>query len=136
LKSSTRDLVLGTLKPTMEDYVNPEKKHITVGWDNIQQNFKCCGLEDGLSDWQKAINGTPLTCCEIPHGVIDTFTCNDKTETLHGDGCVASFGAFIQTHAKSLGLAGIGLAVIQLIGLLFACMIARMIKKHRGYTGT
>lgn len=117
----------------MEDYINPDKKHITVGWDNIQQNFRCCGL-NSYEDWQKAINGTPLTCCEIPHGIIDTFTCKSDTETLHGDGCVASFGEFIQTHAKSLGLAGIILAVVQLFGLVFACLIARTIKKHRGYT--
>lgn len=125
---------MGTLKPTMADYINPDKKHITVGWDNIQQNFRCCGLENGIEDWHAAINGTPLSCCEIPHGIIDSFTCDNKTETLHGDGCVQMFGEFIQSHAKSLGLAGIVLAIVQLFGLVFACLIARTIKKYRGYT--
>lgn len=133
LKSSTSDLIMSTLKPTMIDYVNPDKKHITVGWDNIQQNFACCGLDNGYEDWQKAINGTPLTCCTIGVGVIDSFTCNNNTESLHQNGCVKSFGEFIQTHAKVLGLVGILLAVVQLFGLLFACLIARRIKKHQGY---
>jgi CD63 antigen len=82
---------------------------------------------------QKAVNGTPLSCCAIPHGILDKFTCENGTETLYVDGCVKSFGNFIQSHAKSLGVAGIVLAVVQLFGLLFACIIARTIKKHRGY---
>lgn len=123
---------MSTLKPTMNDYNDTEKKHIAVGWDNIQQNFGCCGL-DSYEDWEKAVNGVPLSCCEIPHGVISTFTCNNETSTLHGVGCVKSFGDFIQKHAKTLGLAGIILAVVQLFGLLFACLIARRIKKGRGY---
>ena len=124
---------MSSLKPTMADYVNNEKKHIAVGWDNIQQNFGCCGL-DSYEDWVLAVKSTPLSCCEIPHGVLDTFTCNNETTTLHGVGCVKSFGEFVQTHAKTLGLAGIILAMVQLFGLIFACLIARRIKKHRTFT--
>jgi hypothetical protein len=116
----------------MVDYVNPDKKHITTAWDDIQSKFSCCGLNN-FDDWHKHINGTPLSCCDIPIGVLDTFTCDNTTETLHAEGCVASFGNFVQSHAKSLGVAGIVLAIVQLFGLLFACMIARTIKKHRGY---
>lgn len=124
---------MGSLKPTMIDYINDEKKHIAVGWDNIQRNFGCCGLES-FEDWEKAVNGTPISCCEIPHGILSNFACNSATSTLHPVGCVKSFGEFIQTHAKTLGLAGIILAIVQLFGLFFACLIARKIKKHRGYS--
>lgn len=133
LKSSTTDLITSSLKPTLVDYINEDKKHIAVGWDNIQQNFGCCGLES-YEDWEKAVNATPLSCCDIPRGILNTFTCNNETTTLHAVGCVKSFGEFIQMHAKTLGLAGIILAMVQLFGLIFACLIARRIKKHRGYT--
>lgn len=116
----------------MKDYVNPNKTNIALGWDNIQETYKCCGL-DSSEDWNKAVNGTPLSCCEIPHATLNQFECNAEQPTMHKVGCVDAFGEFIQSHAMSLGLAGVILAVIQLIGLLFACLIARQIKKNRGF---
>lgn len=54
---------------------------------------------------------------------------------MHKFGCVQAFGDYIKSHALSLALAGTILAVVQLIGLLFACLIARQIKKRsaRGF---
>lgn len=122
----------------MPFYIDANKSHIAIGWDNIQETFKCCGLEStpehpGLKDWQAAVNGTPLSCCDIPHGHLDTFTCDQDQATMHTVGCVQAFGDFIKSHAMSLALAGVILAVIQLIGLFSACIIARQIKKNRGF---
>lgn len=132
LKNSTYALITSTLKPTMEDYTNENKSHIAIGWDNIQETYRCCGLQSS-DDWLAAVNGTPLSCCEIPHGKLDTFYCNKDQETMHGVGCVEAFGNFIKSHAMSLAIAGLVLAIIQLFGLLFACIIARQIKKNRGF---
>jgi CD63 antigen len=133
LKNSTKELVMNALRPTMIHYADPDNKHITKGWDEIHTNFRCCGLES-YEDWKQAQNGSvPLSCCEIPNGVLDEFKCNNETTTLYPDGCVNTFGSFIQTHAASLAIAGLVLAFIQLIGLLFACIIARRIKKNRVY---
>lgn len=116
----------------MVDYTDPNKTQIAIGWDNIQETYKCCGLESS-EDWIAAVNGTPLSCCEIPHGKLDQFNCNIEQETLHKTGCVVAFGDYIKSHALSLALAGVILAVIQLFGLLSACLIARQIKKNRGF---
>lgn len=112
--------------------------HIAIAWDNIQETYSCCGLEtndhrEGYQDWVDVVEGIPLSCCDIPHGHLDQFTCNSTQETMHTSGCVQAFGDFIKSHAMSLGLVGIILAVIQLFGLLFACLIARQIKKNRGF---
>lgn len=138
LKNSTYSLITSALKPTMVEYTNPNKTHIAIGWDNIQETYKCCGLEStdehqGFDDWMDAVKGIPLSCCDIPNGHLDTFVCNSTQETLHKSGCVQAFGDFIKSHAMSLALVGVILAVIQLFGLLFACMIARQIKKNRGF---
>lgn len=132
LKNSTYALVTSTLKRNMENYTNANETHIAVGWDNIQETFRCCGLKNS-EDWLLAVNGTPLSCCEIPHGKLDTFLCNKDQETMHDVGCVEAFGNFIKSHALSLAVAGLVLAIIQLFGFLFACLIARQIKKNRGF---
>lgn len=122
----------------MAEYTNENKTHIAIAWDDIQETFKCCGLDSsdlhlGYEDWVHEVGGIPLSCCEIPHGKLNEFVCNSTQETLHKPGCVQAFGDFIKSHAMSLALVGVILAVIQLFGLLFACMIARQIKKNRGY---
>lgn len=80
-----------------------------------------------------AVSGVPLSCCEIPHGQLDTFLCDTKQATMFQTGCLEAFGNFIKSHALSLAIAGLVLAIIQLFGLLFACLIARQIKKNRGF---
>lgn len=50
LKNSTSSLISSTLEPTMREYTNPEKKHITFAWDDIQSKFACCGLQS-YEDW-------------------------------------------------------------------------------------
>lgn len=148
LKNSTYSLITAALKPTMPQYINNTRiaigelrllilitvdySIIAVGWDNIQETYRCCGLNSD-EDWIAAVNGTPLSCCDIPHGHLDMFVCNSTQETLHQSGCVQAFGDFIKSHALSLALVGVILAAIQLIGLLFACLIAQKIKKNRGF---
>lgn len=136
LKGSTYSLVREAFKPTMHFYLNTT--HIAAGWDNIQETYKCCGLDESegnpsYEDWKAIVGGIPLSCCDIPVGHLDYFACNGTQETLHTTGCVQAFGDFIKSHARSLGIVGLALAVIQLFGLLFACIIARQIKKNRGF---
>lgn len=138
MRNSTYSLITSALKPTMQEYTNPNKTHIAIGWDNIQETYRCCGLETndkhkGFEDWTEAVGGIPLSCCEIPHARLNNFTCDSEQVTMHTVGCVQAFGDFIRSHALSLALVGVILAVIQLFGLLFACMIARQLKKNRGY---
>lgn len=128
LKGSTYSLIKNSLQPTMIDYTNSTQ--IALNWDNVQETFECCGL-DNYEDWMKALDGVPISCCNIPHGVLSEFFCNGTADTLHKHGCVQAFGDYIKSHALSLALAGVVLAVIQLFGLLFACFIARQIKKSR-----
>lgn len=120
------------LKENMNDYTNLNRSHIAIRWDNIQETFHCCGLESS-EDWMNAVRGIPLSCCDIPHGQLDNFHCDSTQATMHDKGCLEAFGSFIKSHAMSLAIAGLVLAIIQLFGLLFACLIARQIKKNRGF---
>lgn len=39
----------------MKNYLNVS--HVAIGWDNIQETYKCCGL-DSSDDWLAEIDGT------------------------------------------------------------------------------
>ncbi|CAO1316999.1 unnamed protein product [Diamesa serratosioi] len=136
LRGSTYQLLTSTIQPTMQNYGNLEihknNTQITKAWDNVQETFACCGLSS-YKDWDKVVGGVPISCCDIPHGVLDNFTCNGDASTLHERGCIVAFGDFIKAHAMSLALAGTVIAIIQLFGLLFSCFIARQIKKNNPY---
>lgn len=81
------------------------------------------------------MTGLPLSCCIIPPGATNTFTCDDKSETIRPDGCLNAFGNFIKAHALSLGAAGISIAVVQFVGIFLVCYLAKQIKLRNGHTG-
>lgn len=82
--------------------------------------FDCCGVaksDDWIAANAELFNATslPMSCCRSSPGAIGMVTCPDMPDkkTLRQTGCITSFGAFIKSHAVSLGAAGIVLAVIQ-----------------------
>lgn len=58
----------------------------------------------------------------------------ESTTKPYQYGCETSFGNFIRSHAVDLGGVGIALAVIQLLGIVFSCHLARQLK--HGYYST
>lgn len=49
------------------------------------------------------------------YGMVEKFTCNSTSTTLHASGCIDAFGDFLKEHAYTLGSVGLGFAVIQVI---------------------
>ena len=55
------------LKETMSDYTNNPEDPVTKAWDDIQEEYDCCGV-DGPQDWLNpefgALNQVPTSCCD------------------------------------------------------------------------
>ncbi|XP_066586848.1 CD63 antigen-like [Prorops nasuta] len=116
------------MNSTMHEYNS--KDDVRKSWDIIQSDLQCCGMK-GPFDWT-SVRGfsnkvVPDTCCkEVAAG----STCDANAITIRGDGCLTKLQAAIEENALILGGVGIGIALIQLIGVIFACCLARSIRRE------
>jgi len=135
-------------KAVMTSYGKTTKsdESLTKGVDWFQEHVKCCGAakpeEWKGSDWfiaekAKAANATnlpivPATCC------IDKAAdkCNYGAEggfaaltTIHTKGCVKEGQEYIKDHLWQIGGAGVGIAFIQLFGIVAAILLCRSISE-------
>ncbi|CAB0037634.1 unnamed protein product [Trichogramma brassicae] len=101
-----------------------------TSWDIMQHDLQCCGV-DRPSDWERAGftgNTLPQSCCTEMQGIDPTCDMNDiKSNT---EGCKQQLQRKIEENGLILGGVGIGVALIQLIGVLFACCLARSIRRE------
>lgn len=85
--------------------------------DTIQANLQCCGKSSAL-DW---LGSHPQSCCKA------------GTAPLcipFGTGCRARLGEFIDTAGDVLGWVSLGVAAVELIGLIAACCLANGIRNR------
>jgi len=137
LRADASKLINETLTQSIQEYKPNTSTDMTMLWDFVQREFTCCGVSD-FNDWTNVFNQSlPLSCCEIPSGVIGSFACTPYIEDTNrfSQGCLTEFSEYIESHAVTLGAAGIVFAVIQLFAVLFSCYIAREIKIRNGITG-
>ncbi|KAJ8920985.1 hypothetical protein NQ315_015780 [Exocentrus adspersus] len=126
LKHKTEEFLEQTLSTTMKQYYQNNTEIETV-WDKVQREFQCCGIFNS-TDWTKVnkTEGIPLSCCPMLPGATNEFTCN--TTNAYKEGCLEKFGDYIRAHATTVEGVGIGLAIIQLLGIILACYLAKAIR--------
>jgi CD63 antigen len=145
-----RDRVSNYLQGNMEAAIGKYNKS-TDGklWDAMQKDLGCCGVK-GWEDWFKPTKnstsapGVPESCCKS-YGTNVTCTRDETyltqncaagaTESscpINAIGCCPKLLAKLQQSIAAIGGVGIGVAFIQIIGIGFACFLARRVK--RGYT--
>lgn len=139
LRNDASDLIKTSLTYSLNEYNSDTQNATTKLWDDIQDEFECCGVTS-YNDWITAFpNGDlPISCCNVPVGAVGTFTCNNAQSSVadrHTVGCLDGFSGYISAHAVSLGAAGVVIAILQFFGVIFACYIAREIKIRNGITG-
>ncbi|XP_017478995.1 PREDICTED: CD63 antigen [Rhagoletis zephyria] len=137
LRSDASNLIETSLNDSLKSYNRKDPTNsYTITWDYAQRAFGCCGVKN-YTDWTDIYDGEmPLSCCDIPDGIVGAFNCSSATENKyrHSTGCLSGFSTFIEAHAVSLGACGIVLAIIQFFGVIFACYIAREIRIRNGIT--
>ncbi|XP_030759335.1 CD63 antigen-like isoform X2 [Sitophilus oryzae] len=52
----------------------------------------------------------------------------ESTSTPYQTGCATAFGSFIKKHAVQIGGCALGLAIIQILGIIFSCYMVRQLK--------
>lgn len=117
------DKVEDGVKTLMNDSMKRYDADPTI-WDLVQKDFKCCGTNSS-EDWKNVHNGTvPASCCP-PDG-----TCDGKGSGVYSVGCLDAFVDWVKDKIFIVGGVGIGLAFVQIVGILFACCFGRALKKE------
>lgn len=118
-----KDKATGMVKEYMEKSLKNDNKV----WDEVQKDFTCCGV-DGPKDWEanpKYNTTLPKSCCA---SLLANQTC---TEGLaYTQGCLTKFSNFVEDKIYIIGAVGIAFAFIQMIGIVFACCLARAIRRE------
>ncbi|KAJ8725435.1 hypothetical protein PYW08_003618 [Mythimna loreyi] len=134
LKGNTVVLVQNQLISTMNLYGVNKSVEVTKLWDEVQEDFQCCGVNNA-SDWFQPLGTTttqdlPVSCCNHSPGVVGVFNCT--LAQAHKTACAESFGQWVQAHAAGIGVAGIFLVLMQALAVAGALWMAKISREERG----
>ncbi|MED6264894.1 hypothetical protein CHARACLAT_019850, partial [Characodon lateralis] len=112
-----------------------ENEHITQAVDKLQQEFKCCGSNRSTdweeSNWIRSAHSegrkVPDSCCKT---IIKHCGRRDHPSNIYKveGGCISKLEKFILEHLKIIGAVGVGIACVQIIGMVFTCCLYRSLK--------
>lgn len=125
-------------------------------WDLIQNGMGCCGVQD-WADWKETPYGQssniPSSCCfnetsscnsslnwaSIPSSISSLAVASTPASSLsldlvstlasiHKEGCLSLLGEAVQVHLIPLACSAAGLLALQVLGVCFACCLARAVQ--------
>lgn len=103
-----------------------------IAWDNLQSKMECCGV-DKVDDWEKS---RPASCCHpsregaVAPTVQHCQAAKENEDILYSTGCFSMIEMKVQSASKVLIGVGIGIAFIEVIGIVLACWMASAIKNR------
>lgn len=103
------------------------RRSFTRAWDETQERLKCCGVES-FRDWQLQ-GGIPESCCQETYGGQKKPCVHAPSHaTLYAKGCVEVASIYVKEHAAIIGGAGIAVAILMILGMIFSCTLFNMIE--------
>ncbi|XP_072236144.1 CD151 antigen-like [Leuresthes tenuis] len=116
-------------------YSQDGHEHITEAVDKLQQEFKCCG-SNSSSDWNESIwirssdadrRRVPDSCCKT---LTDLCGVRDHPSNIYKveGGCISKLEKYILDHLKIIGAVGVGIACVQIFGMVFTCSLYQKLK--------
>lgn len=132
-----RDKVESVVDEKMTKLMGDYSTHESVrnSWDAVQEDFHCCGIYASRDWFNKTLyknhgqDSVPDSCCKDLKPKCGQG--NGKDENIvYIQGCKNKFVDWGKKNIYSLGGAGVGLAFVQVLGIVLACCLARTIKKE------
>ncbi|KAB1251404.1 CD151 antigen [Camelus dromedarius] len=131
------------LKDTMTKRYHQEgHEGVTSAVDKLQQEFHCCGSNHSQdwrdSEWIRSGKAggrvVPDSCCKT---VVAGCGRRDHASNIYKvehtpipgqGGCITKLETFIQEHLRIIGAVGIGIACVQVFGMIFTCCLYKSLK--------
>ncbi|XP_044279079.1 tetraspanin-7-like [Varanus komodoensis] len=123
------------LREAIRSYTEDEEKAEAL--DSIQRMLDCCGVES-YRDWfsspwsmeQEAPNGSvPVSCCRTRKGCLHSPLPADARGIFH-EGCFSKVYDFVSDNVFYIATAALGLALMQVVGIVLSCLLASRILPH------
>lgn len=112
------------LKVSMKNFTEADKQ----AWDKVQKELQCCGV-DGPKDWFNGNTGFPSSCCNDTQ-LTQATNVQCVIYNAHKEGCFSKMEMRVHNDATVLIGVGIGIAFIEIVGIVLACCLAAAIKKE------
>ncbi|TNN57239.1 CD63 antigen [Liparis tanakae] len=97
--------------------------------DKLQEDLKCCGVNSS-SDWRSFRgdgNSVPDSCCVTLSANCGVGAMRDAA-TVHQKGCHDALEAFLKKNLLWVIVAALVIAGLQILGIVFSCMLMRGIR--------
>ncbi|XP_046679689.1 CD63 antigen-like [Homalodisca vitripennis] len=120
-----------TLKRSMGNYTHSQTEQ--SAWDSMQRKLRCCGVE-GPQGWNEvfADGSVPGSCCVANVQNDPNALCrnSDDPTQVFQDGCYERLKTKTKDNIVIIMAVGIGIAFIELLGIVLACCLAQAVRKE------
>ncbi|XP_071877332.1 CD63 antigen-like [Bombus fervidus] len=117
LQDGIKDLLADKINATMHQYENNDEARSAI--DFLQSRLYCCGY-NGHEDWEEQGMTIPSSCL-----------LRDIDKNIYATGCIKHLSIIIHRSALYIGTGAVAIALIQLTGIMFACMLGRAIRRQK-----
>jgi len=135
MRDKVHGIVEEHMMDSMQNYNATGHEGVTDAWNTMQIDFQCCGVQN-YTNWRGATTGlgadsVPYSCCNRTQ---IQETCGmgqlDNPTQIHTNGCIDGFTAWVKENIYVVGGVGIGLAFIQIFGVIITCCFGQAIRKE------
>jgi len=127
LKGDLKGVIEKKMVDGMQNYGEPGHEGVTNAWDLLQSDLACCGSHN-YTDWKASMgDSVPDSCCKE-----DKKGCGaeaDYEDHINEQGCLAKFEDKFVGNIGIVGGVTVGVALVQVLAVAFACCLARGIRK-------
>lgn len=127
-RNKLKDIVQDSLTDMISGYKNGTAEFKTT-MDKLQEDFKCCGVNSS-ADWRDfGPDGktVPDSCCVTVTAKCGVGTMTDAAK-VHQQGCHDALENSLKKNLLWVIVAALVIAVLQITGLVFACLLMRGIR--------
>ena len=136
------ELVTGLRSNLNKNYNQTNQEALTRAVDQMQQDFKCCGVEM-YSDWKNSTFikqsqrrdevslKTPTSCCKSPSPRCSIRDHPSNIYRVLGNndlGCLARLEKYLKDHLFILAITGVVVAILEIMVIVFSCFLRQAVK--------